>query len=185
MKKIFAMVVAIFVSMSMFAQGEVGSFYISPKVGVNIATLTTPDNARMRLGLALGGEVGYQMTEKFAVTAGVMYSHQGAKQVQAETLKMNYLTMPVMVDYYLLKGLAVKAGVQPGLLVFTSCAARDTHDVYNKVDVSIPMGLSYEYRNVMLDARYHLDLLKVNKRGSFSSRNSLVQVTVGYKFNLK
>ena len=38
--------------------------------------------------------------------------------------------------------------------------------------MSIPVGLSYEYMNVILDARYHIGLTKVNKTDAGDSKTS-------------
>lgn len=53
-----------------------------------------------------------------------------------------------------------------------------------KVNVSIPVGLSYEYMNVILDARYHIGLTKVNKADAGDSKNKVFTFTVGYRFGL-
>ena len=52
----------------------------------------------------------------------------------------------------------------------------------NKVDVSIPMGVSYEFSNINIDARYNLGLTKIIDQDN--SKNSVFQITVGYKFAL-
>ena len=52
----------------------------------------------------------------------------------------------------------------------------------NKVDLTIPVGLSYEFCNVVVDARYNWGLTKVIKEQKV--RNSVFQFTVGYKFEL-
>lgn len=119
---------------------------------------------------------------------------------------IGYVTVPVMGHIYIAKGLAVKAGVQAGF--FTSAKSeyttrdftqnirtgvrtysnqtstvKDTSDEgYNKVDISIPLGVSYEYMNVVLDARYNIGCTKVIK--DTSSKNQFFTFTVGYKFNL-
>jgi hypothetical protein len=49
-------------------------------------------------------------------------------------------------------------------------------------DFSIPVGISYEYMNVCLDARYNIGVSKIADRGS--DRNSVFQITLGYKFKL-
>ena len=49
---------------------------------------------------------------------------------------------------------------------------------------SIPVGLSYEYANVVLDARYNWGVTKVADLGDNSPKNSVFQITLGYKFDL-
>ena len=59
-------------------------------------------------------------------------------------------------------------------------------DVCKSVDFGIPLGLSYEYKNVVLDARYFFGLTKIDKTDDpDSARNQYLSITLGYKFNLK
>ena len=59
-------------------------------------------------------------------------------------------------------------------------------DVCKSVDFGIPLGLSYEYKIVVLDARYFFGLTKIDKTDNpDSARNQYLSITLGYKFNLK
>ena len=51
---------------------------------------------------------------------------------------------------------------------------------FRKFDIAIPMGISYEYANFVIDARYNLGLIGVFKDES-KYRNSVFQFTLGYK----
>jgi hypothetical protein len=53
-----------------------------------------------------------------------------------------------------------------------------------KVDVAIPLGLSYEYMNVILDARYNVSLTKAGKGDWDNCKNKALTFTVGYRFTL-
>ena len=52
----------------------------------------------------------------------------------------------------------------------------------NSVNFSIPVGISYEYANVCLDARYNIGVSHVWKDGDTNSQ--VFQLTLGYKFKL-
>lgn len=52
------------------------------------------------------------------------------------------------------------------------------------VDLSIPVGASYEYMNVILDARYNFGLTNIYKIDAMKSKNRFFTITVGYRFNL-
>ena len=61
----------------------------------------------------------------------------------------------------------------------------DVKDKVEGFDLSIPMGVSYEFRNFVLDARYNLGATKILKGADArSSRNSVFMITLGYRFNL-
>lgn len=68
-----------FSSVATFAQHAVGSFNLQPKVGVSIANLTDNYSSDARVGLVAGVEGEYQASDIFSVSAGVLYSMQGAK----------------------------------------------------------------------------------------------------------
>ena len=104
-------------SASTFARNEVGSFSIQPKIGINIATMTSLDGTDPRDGFVGGAELEYQATPIFSLTAGALYSQQGIKFDDddiTETIKMDYVNIPILANVYVAKGLAVKAGIQPG-----------------------------------------------------------------------
>ena len=62
----------------------------------------------------------------------------------------------------------------------------DISDVCKSVDFGIPLGVSYEYKNIVFDARYFFGLTKIDKTDNpDSARNQYLSITLGYKFNLK
>ena len=107
-------------SVSTFAQHAVGSFNLQPKVGVSIANLTEFKGTDPRVGVVAGVEGEYQASDIFSVSAGVLYSMQGAKgnigNFIDATNRLDYINVPIMANVYVVKGLAVKLGVQPGLM---------------------------------------------------------------------
>lgn len=191
MKKIMLVAALMLSSVATFAQHAVGSFNLQPKVGVSIANVTEFKNTDPRVGLVAGLEGEYQATDIVSVSAGVLYSMQGAKGTWGNlidaTNRLDYINVPVMANVYVVKGLAVKLGVQPGFNVSNKISAnnRATFDNLVKaqsVDVAIPVGVSYEYNNFQLDARYNWGVSKAYKFAK--AKNSVFQITLGYKFDL-
>lgn len=186
-------------STATFAQHAVGTLTLQPKVGMNVASLTKSDNYDSRIGLAAGIEGEYQVSDIFSLSLGAIYSQQGNKidktvagQSLKYTNKLDYVNVPVMANVYVVPGLAVKLGVQPGFNVNSKGKAvantvigstdKTVELDAKSVDFSIPVGLSYEYKGVVLDARYNWGLTKVWD-GS-DAKNSVFQFTLGYKFEL-
>ena len=199
MKKILVVAALMLSSVSTFAQHAVGSFNLQPKVGVSIANLTEFKGTDPRVGVVAGVEGEYQASDIISVSAGVLYSMQGSKYEYKlgnlnykKTNKLDYINVPIMANVYVTKGLAVKLGVQPGFrvsgsensnLTVSAASIGSTHYVKAKsVDFSIPVGLSYEYNNFQLDARYNWGLIKAFENGK--AKNSVFQITLGYKFDL-
>lgn len=199
MKKVLFAALMMFSSVGAFAQHAVGSFNLQPKIGVSIANLTDIKDSDPRVGLVAGVEGEYQVSDIFSISAGALYSMQGAKstvsalgQSATATTKLDYINVPIMANVYVVKGLAVKLGIQPSFKV-SSTLKTDVNTSFGSgsgsrdikaqsVDFSIPVGISYEYSNFQLDARYNWGLTKVFENGK--SKNSVFQITLGYKFDL-
>ena len=58
-------------------------------------------------------------------------------------------------------------------------------DVCKSFDFGIPVGLSYEYKNITLDARYYFGLTRMDDAEEDpAARNLCLSITLGYKFKL-
>lgn len=211
MKKIFFTAAAMLWAVSTFAQPQAKSFSIVPKVGLNVSSLPNDVyDSKSRVGVAAGAEALYQFTDMVGLSAGVLYSQQGGSFTNEDAGKVvitaNYVNVPVLANVYVLPGLAVKLGIQPGfrtdatvkmkgeenveasvpLSTFLSYVSGEEENVEakdNKIDISLPIGVSYEYKNVVLDARYNFGLNSMFELdGKF--KNSVFQFTLGYRFNL-
>ena len=54
----------------------------------------------------------------------------------------------------------------------------------HKFDLSVPIGISYDFNNVQLDLRYNAGLTDILSAGDEGTKNSVFQFTIGYKFGL-
>lgn len=185
MKKIIMMAVMAVAALSANAQQEAGSFSLQPKVGLNVSKITG-DGYKTKAGFTAGVEGMYQIADQFGLSAALMYSMQGFKiDGDDKAYNMHYLNIPILANYYVVKGLAIKAGVQPGFLVGAKHDGNSFSDSCKKFDFAIPVGLSYEIANVVIDARYNIGLTKTVKGDNVEkTKNSVFQFTVGYKFGL-
>ena len=184
-------------SVCAMAQHEVGSFTLQPKVGINFANMTNMNKPSMRVGLAAGLEAEYYASDIVSVSLGAIYSMQGCKaknEYVKETLKLDYINVPILANVYVVPGLAVKLGIQPGFCINKKidveistgqeASGKLSKDEVKGFDLSIPVGLSYEFANFQLDARYNFGLTKAINVEKNSPKNSVIQVTLGYKFQL-
>lgn len=78
MKKIVLAAVMLLSSVSMFAQQDVGSLTIQPKVGFNVSNVTKTDG-NTRIGVVAGAEAEYQLGDIYSIAVGLLYSGQGNK----------------------------------------------------------------------------------------------------------
>ena len=224
MKKLMMIAAMMVAVLSANAQNEVGQVTLKPTVGMNIATMTKGTDTKVRPGLIAGVEAEYGVAENFGVSAGLFYSMQGVKGKNVAigeiafddndnivggwefdgdaTVKLDYINIPILAQFYPVKGLALKAGIQPGFCVSKKMKLDGTlyqgsvqggnarsisnsykiNDGIKSFQFAIPVGVSYEYNNFVLDARYNIYVTKAAKDSD--SRHSVFSFTLGYKFAL-
>ena len=219
MKKIMMIAAMMVATLGAVAQNEVGQLTLQPKVGMNISKITG-SNLNSKVGLVAGFEAEYGVAKNFGISLAALYSMQGAKKdLKANNgtsvdvkFNLDYINIPVLAQYYIVPGLAVKAGIQFGFNVRNKvkvgttvagfnlkddCSMDEFLDMaralgesipsdakFQKFDLSIPVGLSYEYEDFVLDARYNIGTSKLIKSDPDGSKNSVFQLTIGYKFEL-
>ena len=202
MKKVILSACVMFITIAAYGQRDKGTVTLQPKVGLNMATITGDNDADSRFAPVVGAEVEVQATDMVSFSGGLLYSMQGAKGKIGDvdgTVKLDYINVPILANVYVANGFAVKLGVQPGFLINNkvkvskngvnaevdlekALKAAGIDAKLNKVDVSIPMGVSYEFSNINIDARYNWGVTKIIDEDN--SKNSVFQITVGYKFAL-
>ena len=207
MKKLMMIAAFMVAAVSANAQGEVGSFSIQPKIGMNLASVVNAKrdfgDSKTLVGLVGGIEAEYVVANKFSLALGALYSKQGCalkveSPIDYSHMSFDYLNIPIVANYYIIPGLAIKAGIQPSFLLgaknkvkgsiggMSINNSKDIKDDCSKFDLAIPLGASYEYKNVVFDVRYNLSVLKVNKEKLDNNmRNSVIQFTLGYKIPVK
>jgi hypothetical protein len=186
-------------------------FTNAPKL--NIYGIKNDIDAAATGGAFIGADFEYQMSERASFSIGANWAQAGSgwkdfsySGVDIEDLKIetSYVNVPLVLNYYLFRGFAVKAGVQASFLTSGKVKAtgkaksggatvktevdEDCKDEFNKFDLAIPVGVSYEFGvPIVIDLRFNIGLLNVNKEsysGYKDSKNMSAQLTVGYKFEL-
>ncbi|MFK5983511.1 MAG: porin family protein [Flavobacteriaceae bacterium] len=157
-----------------FAQGiDVGI-----KAGANFANLTDSDNGSTRTGFVAGAFVTLKFSDKIALQGDVLYSQQGA-EFDIGKFNLDYVNVPVVFKYYLVKRLNIQAGPQFGVLI-------DDNDIfdYESYDVSGVVGLGLDLPlGIRVTGRYNFGLSEIfpNINGS-SVKNSVFSLTAGFSF---
>lgn len=123
------------------------------------------------------------------------------------SVTLSYVSVPLMASFYVAQGFAVKAGLevnfntqskqqydmgtytineQDGMRDYAALthSELDQKEYTCNTSLTLPIGVSYEYERVVLDARYHLPLTKTMNDPDHvtSSHLHLFTVTVGYRF---
>lgn len=195
MKKLVLLASMMLAFVTVNAQSGVGEFSLRPTVGMNIGFMTNADGSDPRFGLVAGAELEYQATDVLGISGGLLYSQQGAKMNDMDmdgTMKLDYINVPVLANFYVAKGFAFKVGVQPSFLVNDKAKASSSGasvemglgDLSKGFMLAVPIGLSYEFSNIQLDARFNWGVTHAISDNYDSCNSNVVMITVGYKFSL-
>ena len=99
MKKLSFLVVAVFLSTSVFAQG----FEYGIKAGLNLAKQTKVDDLKMRAGIYAGVFAESVINDFVGVQGELLYSMMGAKMKMNgyDTVdKTDYIVLPILLKLY-------------------------------------------------------------------------------------
>ena len=213
MKRFFTSLVLATCALIGYAQQPTGTFSVKPFVG---ATFTkqqpiTNDKVDMKAGIVAGAELEYQILEKASVAGGVQFLTRGSRAKQTsddgsytvrKSLSAESISIPLTFNYYVIPNLAIKAGVECNIptrtqMIYKNDEGNTPYDLTSKFThflVALPIGVSYEYNNFVLDARYSLPLTKITEgrymsldtAGEFplNGKYHTFQITLGYKFKI-
>jgi hypothetical protein len=189
MKKISLFLCALVFSFALRAQN--GSMGL--KAGVNISNLSNSS------GYDMGSKVGFHggllahihLVPSLALQPEVMYSSQGAKYTTSDgnehTLSLNYVNIPLQLQYMFNNGFRIQTGPQVGFLAQVKDKVRETEtgfftsQDFKTVDFSWSAGLGYlSYSGLGIDARYNFGISDINNAGNNVLKNNVFQLGVFY-----
>lgn len=199
MRIIFCLIVMLMAVADATAQREPGTFTVYPRVGVNWSKhmndkiyMEGDENvpATFLTGFAGGADVQYQLTNAIALSGGLMYSQQGTKFEynimfdefdERPQFRTHFINIPLLAVMTTRFGMSLKAGVQPEFRV-----GNRFDGVFNRVNISIPVSVSYEWKHVCLDLRYNIGVSRLYKGllGGSNCYNRTIMLTLGYGIDM-
>jgi opacity protein-like surface antigen len=180
------------------------------KAGMNVSSMSkqsAPDasdfNDKSKIGFNAGVFANIPIASSFSVQPEVLYSQYGSKtnysvlgNKYSASTNLDYITVPVMLQYNLIPNLYVEAGPEFGLMVSaknkiknetsgSSTTTDNYKDYLNTFNVGIGLGAGYYFTpNIGITARYVAgvtDTAKNREKGD-AVHNNVFQVGLAYKF---
>lgn len=168
---------------------------IGIKAGLNLYNIKYSNDVKydMKPGLHAGLLGHIHITKSFAVQPELLFSSQGAQyKTGGETTKLNlnYLNVPILLQYMFDNGFRFEAGPQVGFLltakVDDGTTKTDIKSDLKPLDVGLGLGVGYIHvpSGFGVDARYNLGLSNINDddNSSVKANNRGFQVGVFYQF---
>jgi len=192
MKKLFISAVAIVSSFIVSAQ----STAFGLKGGLNVATVHVKNstyNVDPRISAHVGGLAHIHLSKEFALQPELTFSGQGYKISGTGTnpdqhYKLNYLNLPVLLQYMFNSGFRIETGPQLGALLSAKykvgSVETDINSSFKTMDFGWDLGLGYlTHSGFGIDARYNLGIAKINDSESPKVTNNVFQAGVFYQFH--
>jgi hypothetical protein len=164
---------------------------IGVKGGLNLYNVNSSSGSSYssKTGLHLGLIGHIHLNRQWAVQPELVYSMQGAKFNSGNSkLKLDYINVPVLLQYMFDNGFRIQAGPQVGFLinskVKTGSTSVDVKDDFRMVEIAVGAGVGYidVPSGFGVDARYNIGLNNINKSSSVKSTNRGFQFGVFYLF---
>jgi hypothetical protein len=192
MKKAF-LILMLAAGSLMFSQTEKTSSPIrfGVKAGLNISFLEGASKA----GFHGGGFINFPISSKLSIQPEVLYSGLGAKTnyvpvtlqpEQNEDVKLNldYIAVPIMIQYNLIPNFYLEAGPQISFLVNSKLkyksSSTDVTDDLRTVDYGLSIGAGYYFiPDIGVSARYVAGIGNIDVGGP---TNNVILVGLIYKF---
>ncbi len=165
-------------------------FNIGVKGGLNAYTTSNEDISKVepKLGLHLGLIGHAHLGGQLAFQPELVFSMQGSKYTAGGTdvnLNLNYINIPLIVQYMYDNGFRLQAGPQIGILASAktkiNSTVLDVKDDFETIDFGIGVGMSYvnPATDFGFDIRYNHGLSNITKDAS-NSFNRGIQLGVFY-----
>jgi hypothetical protein len=171
------------------------------KGGLNISNLKvdvapgnqTPQTAS-RLGLHLGVLAHVHIAPSWGIQPELVYSSEGMEQTVGSSTfdwKLNYLNIPVMLQYMFSNGFRLEAGPQLGLLlngkIEDNAGSTSVTKDFKAVNLGLGFGLNYlTYSGFGIGGRYNLGVSNINKYEAATDNKDYTrtgQISVFYMFD--
>lgn len=154
------------------------------KGGATFANISDVGDSSNKTGFLAGVFLGIKPTDALVIQPEVIFSQQGA-EFDVDRFDFSYVNVPIVVKYYLFRGLNLQAGPQFGFLVSDEIETPLT-DFENPLkaetfDVSAVAGVGFDFElGIRIDARYQMGFTDIID-GS-EGKNSVFSLALGYNF---
>lgn len=188
--KLVNLSVALLISQLMMAQ-----FHIGVKAGANITKVDGKSfKEQFEYGYNLGGFAEIKLSDKFSFNPEVLFSQNSStldsnyKSIYENVIasdqskvKLNYLTIPLLLDYKFLGPIHLQAGPQFGILMNKDKNfLQNGEEAFKNGDFSMALGAQVKLAQFRFTGRYLIGLSNINDIDNQDKwKNQVIQLSVG------
>lgn len=160
------------------------------KAGANFASISgdLTDNIDGRTSFNVGAVASIGISKKFSIQPELVYSAQGGTasiEGQDFTIKLDYINVPVLADFNIVKGLSIQAGPQIGFNITSEVdtdGGESSEIETESIEFSLAAGAQYRLdQGLFFQARYGLGITDTSD--ILTRKNNVFSLSIGYFFN--
>ncbi|MBV6442350.1 MAG: hypothetical protein EPGJADBJ_04061 [Saprospiraceae bacterium] len=171
----------------------------------DVGILFEAPNKKVLNGFHAGLDGRIEFNERWAVLTGMQFNRKGYRSElywpsgpAVANYFFQYLTIPVVGDFRIWRGLSVQAGMEAGILLDARLKSAgenvdlEDNGIYTNFDSGVVAGLEYQVHNFFIGARYTLGLINLFKDIRFTdhdgneihtgAHNRAAQFSAGYRY---
>ena len=183
-------VAALFISQLMMAQ-----FHLGIKAGANITKVDGKSfKQEFKYGYNLGGFAEIGLSDKFSLEPEVLFNQYSStldssyKSIYENVIasnqskvKLNYLTIPLLLDYKFIGPIHLQAGPQFGILMNQDKSfLQNGANAFKNGDFSMVAGAQIKLAQLRITGRYIIGLSNINDIDNQDKwKNQVIQLSVG------
>ena len=188
--KFLSLAVALLISQLMMAQ-----FHLGVKAGANISKVDGKSfKEEFRYGYNVGGFAEIKLGGKFSFQPEVLFNqysttldssyksiYQGVISSNQSKVKLNYLSIPLLLDYKFIGPLHLQAGPQFGVLMnHDKNFLQNGSEAFKHGDFSFAAGAQIKLAALRITGRYLIGLNNINDIDNQDKwKNQVVQLSLG------
>ncbi|MBL7740610.1 MAG: PorT family protein [Chitinophagaceae bacterium] len=164
------------------------------RAGFNASSVGIEDGAdyNSKTGIHLGGLAHIHITDHFAFQPELIFSAQGGKDDDNDEirLKLNYVNIPLLVQYMTRDGFRLQTGPQLGFLASAKSKVGDVEvdikDDLESTELAWVFGAGYLFprgNGLGIDIRYNHGISNISEDNDFEARNRTFQIGIFYQFS--
>jgi len=165
------------------------------KTGVNVANFktNTAEEYDSRIGFHGALLSHIHLSREFALQPEIQYSQEGTKynvnvnnSLNEVTTKLDYINLPIMLQYMFNNGFRLEAGPQFGFLInakddIEGIGETERKTFYKSTNVSVGLGANYlSYSGFGVGARYNFGLSDIWEQTTADIKSRNLQISVFY-----
>lgn len=183
----------------LMAQASFAQFDIGIKAGTNMSKIDGKSfSEEFRYGYSLGGFATIGLGKKFSLQPEVLFNqsqtrtdttfkavYQNAfKKSASGDVKLNYLAIPIMLNYKLGRSFSLQAGPQFGILMNEDDNMLENGEsAFSKGDLSLLGGAQLKISRFVVTGRYGIGLNNINDIDNEDQwKSQTIQLAVGFAF---